>query len=82
MIARFWLCNRLDHGSLLAEARRGGRVPAADQMRAAPLGEPLLPGVRYLVVSVFGGETRDFRLYAWSGGSGRYEAEPLEHLGV
>lgn len=38
---------------------------AEDRLNAAPWGEPLFPGVVYIVASVYGGKVRDIREYAW-----------------
>jgi proteasome lid subunit RPN8/RPN11 len=36
-----------------------------DRRQAAPMGEPVLPGVSYLVVSVIAAQVREATLYAW-----------------
>ena len=43
-----------------------------DRRRAAPYGEPLLPDVAYLVVSVIDHKVRDVMLYAWDADLAEY----------
>jgi [CysO sulfur-carrier protein]-S-L-cysteine hydrolase len=38
---------------------------AEDRAQAIPAGEPLLPGVSYLVVAVMGGRAAEARLFRW-----------------
>ena len=58
----------------------GANFSKTDQRQASPLGEPLYPGVRYLVVSVIQGRVDDTALYAWQPESGNYELVPFDSL--
>ena len=41
---------------------------AEDRAQAAPAGQPVLPGVTYLVVAVVGGQAAEARLFQWVAG--------------
>jgi proteasome lid subunit RPN8/RPN11 len=43
-----------------------------DHRQAAPLGEPLYPGVAYLVVAVWAGRATESRLFRWDDSRGGY----------
>lgn len=45
---------------------------ATDLAFAAPFGEPRFPGTSYLVVSVWAGEVRGHRCFAWSDEQGQF----------
>ncbi|MBI4602446.1 MAG: M67 family metallopeptidase [Planctomycetes bacterium] len=49
-----------------------------DSAAAAPLGEPSLPGVVYLVFSVRGGKAVDTKAFDWSQAAGKYVEMPIE----
>jgi proteasome lid subunit RPN8/RPN11 len=55
----------------------GAYFSAEDRAMAAPDGEPLLPGVSYLVVAVDGGRATAARLYRWEHGDFAESAVPL-----
>jgi proteasome lid subunit RPN8/RPN11 len=46
----------------------GAYFSKEDQDMAAPEGEPVLPGVCYIVVAVNGGQSKAVRRYDWDGG--------------
>jgi proteasome lid subunit RPN8/RPN11 len=46
----------------------GAYFSAEDAAMAAPEGEPLMPGVAYLVVAVDGGTVTDARIFRWNDG--------------
>lgn len=50
---------------------------AEDRTNAAPWGEPLLPGLAYLVVSVYKGEVKEANQYYWNPELGDFAAAPL-----
>ena len=58
----------------------GAYFSETDQRQAAPLGEPLLPDVHYLVISVGVQGLRETALYTWDDRLGCYAALPLESL--
>lgn len=55
----------------------GAYFSAEDRVMAAPDGEPLLPGVAYLVVAVDGGKASAAKLFWWEGGTFRESVVPL-----
>jgi len=59
----------------------GAYFSAEDRVMAAPDGEPLLPGVSYLVVAVNGGQASDAKLFWWDHGEfhGTSVALPARH---
>lgn len=50
---------------------------AEDRAQAAPDGQPILPGVSYLVVNIHGGRATEARLFWWSAGDFRDRPVPL-----
>lgn len=56
----------------------GAYFSAEDEAMAAPGGEPLYPGVAYLVVAVDKGRTTAAKIFRWV--AGRFEAEELALL--
>jgi proteasome lid subunit RPN8/RPN11 len=55
----------------------GAYFSAEDRIMAAPDGEPLLPGVGYLVVAVDGGKASAAKLFRWEGGAFQESVVPL-----
>ena len=56
----------------------GAYFSAEDRAMAAPEGQPLYPGVSYLVVAVDAGKATAARLYRWQGGEFEESTVPLE----
>ena len=56
----------------------GAHFSAQDWEWAAPEGEPILPGISYLVVSIVRGRAVDARLFAWKN-EGFHETPGIPH---
>ena len=58
----------------------GTGLSAEDRHQAAPGGEPLLPGVSYLVMALVAGRVQAAEVFAWEGGG--YRGYPLQKAPV
>ncbi len=56
----------------------GAYFSAEDKRMATWDGEPVYPGVGYIVIAVHGGEPREASLFTWSGDARDFEGAPLE----
>ncbi len=50
---------------------------AEDRAMAAPWGEPLLPGLAYIVISVYKGAVKEVKIYSWDKPSADFAETPL-----
>lgn len=60
----------------------GAYFSAEDRVMAAPDGEPLLPGVTYLVVAIDGGRASEAKLFWWEQGQFRESSIALAAQGI